>query len=97
MKIALASAPVKTGNMEFNMASMLAAMRDVRGKADVIVFGESVLQGFDSLVFKNLLGEDAKFLGRKALCRGIACRKSDDARIGQALEDLTNRRGLHGF
>ena len=49
MKIALASAPVKTGNMEFNMASMLAAMRDVRGKADVIVFGESVLQGFDSL------------------------------------------------
>lgn len=49
MKIALASAPVKTGNIEFNMASMIAAMRDACGKADVIAFGESVLQGFDSL------------------------------------------------
>jgi len=49
MKIALASAPVKTGNIEFNMASMIAAMRDACGKADVIIFGESVLQGFDSL------------------------------------------------
>lgn len=49
MKIALVSAPVKTGNIEFNIASMMDAMRDVRGKVDVIVFGESVLQGFDSL------------------------------------------------
>ena len=49
MKIALASAPVKTGNIEFNMASMIAATRDACGKADVITFGESVLQGFDSL------------------------------------------------
>lgn len=35
--------------MDFNTASMMDAMRYVRGKADVIVFGESVLQGFDSL------------------------------------------------
>ena len=49
MKIALASAPVKTGDIEFNIESMIAAMGDVRGKVDVIVFGESVLQGFDSL------------------------------------------------
>lgn len=49
MKIALASAPVKTGGIEFNIASMKDAMRVVCGRADVIVFGESVLQGFDSL------------------------------------------------
>ena len=49
MKIALASAPVKTGNVEFNIKSMIDAMREVRGNADIIVFGESVLQGFDSL------------------------------------------------
>ena len=52
MKIALASAPVKTGNIEFNIESMIAAMREVCGKADVIVFGESVLQGFDSLCWE---------------------------------------------
>ncbi|MBR2895275.1 MAG: carbon-nitrogen hydrolase family protein, partial [Oscillospiraceae bacterium] len=49
MRIALASAPVKTGDIECNIEAMIAAMRDVRGRADVIVFGESVLQGFDSL------------------------------------------------
>ena len=49
MKIALVSAPVKTGDIEFNIASMTDAMRAVCGRADVIVFGESVLQGFDSL------------------------------------------------
>ena len=49
MRIALASAAVKTGDIEFNIASIIAAMKNARGKADVIVFGESVLQGFDSL------------------------------------------------
>ena len=49
MKIALASATVKNRNMEFNMQAMVEAMNTVSGQADVIVFGESVLQGFDSL------------------------------------------------
>ena len=52
MRIALASAPVKTGDIEFNIASMTDALRTVRGKADMIVFGESVLQGFDSLCWE---------------------------------------------
>ena len=52
MKIALASAPVKTGDIEYNIASMMDAIRNVCGKADVIVFGESVLQGFDSLCWE---------------------------------------------
>ncbi len=49
MKIALASAPVLNRNIEFNIQAMSDAMDKIRDQADVIVFGESVLQGFDSL------------------------------------------------
>lgn len=49
IKIALASAPVKNRNIEFNIQAMMDAVEKVSGKADVILFGESVLQGFDSL------------------------------------------------
>ena len=49
MKIALASAPVKNRNIEFNMQAMIDAMNKASGQAEVILFGESVLQGFDSL------------------------------------------------
>lgn len=49
MKIALASAQVKNRNIEFNMQAMIDAMNKASGQADVILFGESVLQGFDSL------------------------------------------------
>ena len=49
MKIALASSPVKNRNIEFNMQAIIDAMNKASGQADVILFGESVLQGFDSL------------------------------------------------
>ena len=49
MKFALASAPVKNRNIEFNIQAMIDAMNKIKDQADVIVFGESVLQGFDSL------------------------------------------------
>lgn len=49
MKIALASVPVKNRDIEFNLHAMLGAIKDCSGKADLILFGESVLQGFDSL------------------------------------------------
>lgn len=45
----MASAPVKNKNIEFNMRAMIDAIELVTGQADVIVFGESVLQGFDCL------------------------------------------------
>ncbi len=48
MKIALASAPVKNRDIAFNLQSMVDAVEKSR-KADLILFGESVLQGFDSL------------------------------------------------
>lgn len=49
MKIALASAPVKNRNIEFNMQAMIDAMNKASGQAEVILFGESILQGFDCL------------------------------------------------
>lgn len=49
MRIALTSVPVKNRNCEFNMREMTDAIKKVSGQADVILFGESVLQGFDSL------------------------------------------------
>ena len=52
MKIALASAPVKNRNIEFNTQAMIEAMNKASGQADVILFGESVLQGFDCLCWE---------------------------------------------
>ena len=49
MKLVLASAPVKTLDVRFNIAAMMDAMRSIGGWADVLLFGESVLQGFDCL------------------------------------------------
>lgn len=49
MKIALACAPVKNRDMEFNIQAMIDAIESVGNQADLIVFGESVLQGFDAL------------------------------------------------
>lgn len=49
MKIALASAPVVTGDIRHNTDAILRAVEQCRGKAELVVFGESVLQGFDSL------------------------------------------------
>ncbi len=49
MRIALACAPVKNKNLLFNLNQMKKAVEACRGKAELILFGESVLQGFDSL------------------------------------------------
>lgn len=51
MRIALAAAPVKNQNVAFNTSSMINQIHRASGKADVILFGESVLQGFDCLVW----------------------------------------------
>lgn len=49
MKIALASAPVKNRNIPFNLQTMADVMENLKDKADIVLFGESVLQGFYSL------------------------------------------------
>ena len=52
MKIALASALVKNLDVEFNLNAIVDAMAACSGKADLILFGESVLQGFDCLCWE---------------------------------------------
>lgn len=52
MKIALASAPVKNRDVSFNLQAMEAVIDSCKGKAEAIVFGESVLQGFDCLCWE---------------------------------------------
>lgn len=49
MKIALVSAPVWNGDIDRNVRTMVRYLGKLRGQADVVVFGESVLQGFDCL------------------------------------------------
>lgn len=49
MEIALVSAPVWNGDIDRNVRTMVRYLGKLRGQADVVVFGESVLQGFDCL------------------------------------------------
>lgn len=49
MQVGLASFACENGNLPFNMAQIERAMREVRGKADLLCFGEAYLQGFHSL------------------------------------------------
>jgi len=49
LRIALASSPVRNGEISFNLASLIDAVKKCSGIADVIIFGETVLQGFDCL------------------------------------------------
>ena len=51
MKIVLASAAVKNRDVEFNTQAMIKCMANVCSDADLIVFGESVMQGFDCLTW----------------------------------------------
>lgn len=51
MKIALASAPVLTRDVEHNIASIQRTLAQCGGKADLVVFGESFLQGFECLTW----------------------------------------------
>lgn len=51
MKIALAASPVRTGDVPYNLSSMLQTVAQCSGKADMVLFGETSLQGFDCLVW----------------------------------------------
>lgn len=49
MKIALAASPVKNKDISYNLRSMENAISQASGSADLILFGEAFLQGFDAL------------------------------------------------
>lgn len=49
MKIGLAVYEFKNIDIEFNLSQIKKAMKSAQGKVDLLCFGESFLQGFDSL------------------------------------------------
>lgn len=49
MKVALAAQPFKNGDVQFNRQVILNTLAECAGRADFVVFGEAVLQGFDGL------------------------------------------------
>ncbi len=52
MKIALASAPTADKDIQKNLTYIAQAAEQCRGDADLIVFGEAVLQGFNCLTWE---------------------------------------------
>ena len=51
MKIGLAAYKFKNKDIEFNIAQIEKAIQEVQGKAELLCFGETFLQGFDSLLW----------------------------------------------
>ena len=49
MKIGLVSYEFKNGKIEYNIKKIEKAIISANGKADLLCFGETFLQGFDSL------------------------------------------------
>lgn len=49
MKIGLVSYECRNGDTAFNLSQIERAMRAAQGRADLLCFGESFLQGFDAL------------------------------------------------
>ena len=81
MKIALAALGFKNGDIEFDAGVVLHALEKLKGKADLVIFGETFLQGFDGLAWEyekdlgNALSlEDPRIreIQRKAKETGVA-------------------------
>ncbi|MCR5823494.1 MAG: carbon-nitrogen hydrolase family protein [Lachnospiraceae bacterium] len=70
MRIGLASYKVKNKDVELNIGQIEKAMKEAEGKADLLCFGEAVLQGFDSLCWnyaedrKMAVSMDSEIMGR---------------------------------
>lgn len=47
----MAFVPVRNGDISFNLSSMIDAVKKSSGIADLILFGEEYLQGFDCLTW----------------------------------------------
>ena len=49
MRIALATYEIKDGDIAFNLKQLERGMAEASGKAELVVFGEAFLQGFESM------------------------------------------------
>ena len=77
MKIALASAPVKNLDVEYNLSAMATYMEHCKNRADIILFGESVLQGFECLCWDYEADKLLRFLCKTRYC-GYEKRREDN-------------------
>ncbi|EGV11210.1 conserved domain protein [Parvimonas sp. oral taxon 393 str. F0440] len=58
MKIGLVSYEFKNGEIEYNIEKIEKAIISANGNADLLCFGETFLQGFDSLSWKYETDKD---------------------------------------
>ena len=58
MRIGLVSYRCKDKDISFNMSQIERALRDTAGKVDLLCFGETFLQGFNSLCWDYELDKD---------------------------------------
>ena len=58
MKLGLASYQFRNKDIAFNLSQIEKAMQESQGKVDLLCFGESFLQGFDSLVWNYEIDKD---------------------------------------
>lgn len=88
MKIALAAQPFRNGDVDYNMGVVLQTIRIMSAAADLILFGEAFLQGFDALTwdswdtrkdFQIALAQNAPAIGR---IRDVACNCSTAVSFG---------------
>ena len=72
MKLALASYEFKNGDIAFNLSQLKRGIASLRGKADLVCFGETFLQGFDALCWdfekdkKTAIKQDSELM--KKIC-----------------------------
>lgn len=76
MNILLAALSFKNGNLIYNKNQIVSTIKEYNNKVDLILFGESFLQGFDALTWnfeidKNIaLSKDSKLIKEiKKLCK----------------------------
>lgn len=76
MNILLAALSFRNGNLIYNKNQILSTIKEYNNKVDLILFGESFLQGFDALTWnfeidKNIaLSKDSKLIKEiKKLCK----------------------------
>ncbi len=72
MKIGLAAYRFINNDTAFNLSQMEKAMKEVQGKADLVCFGETFLQGFDALSWdyehdkEIAVTQDSEIIGKLA-------------------------------
>lgn len=85
MKIGLASYEFRNNDVAFNISQMEKAMKSAQGKADLLCFGETFLQGFDALSWNYEADKDIAVSAdsevMKRLC-GMTVRYGTDLLFG---------------